>query len=165
MSIDSSPLTADGYALSQDEGETLWWESQLFRIKCSTAGLGLVDCVLERGSEPPMHIHTREDEFIWVLDGQVTVWIGEKIVTASTGGFVFMPRDVPHTFGVDGDGLARALLMYTPSGFERVFWDQRAADYVPGSSGPPAARHDLAVLGDAFEKAGLTITGPHPRDT
>jgi len=83
-------------------GRDLWWESQLFRIKCSTAGLGLVDCVLECGSEPPMHIYTREDEFIWVLDGQVTVWIGEKIVTASMGGFVFMPRTCPIPSGWTG---------------------------------------------------------------
>ena len=60
------------FALAAGEGETFWWESQLFTIKCSEAGLGLVDCTLEAGSEPPMHIHTRETEFIYVLDGQLT---------------------------------------------------------------------------------------------
>jgi quercetin dioxygenase-like cupin family protein len=164
MPIDTSIPTHPGYALAQHEGETLWWESQLFRIKTSTPDLGLVDCVLERGSEPPMHVHTREDEFIFVLDGQVSAWIGDEFVTARTGGMIFMPRDIPHTFGVDGDGLARALLFYTPSGFERVFWDRRTADYIPGHDGPPPARHDLDKLGAAFEEAGLTITGPHPRD-
>ena len=61
------------FALAAGGGETFWWESQLFTIKCSDGGLGLVDCTLEAGSEPPMHIHTRETEFIYVLDGELTV--------------------------------------------------------------------------------------------
>ena len=153
-----------GYALAASEGETAWWESQLFIIKNSARGLGLVDATLEAGSEPPMHIHTREDEYIYVLDGDITVWFGEETVTATTGGLIVMPRNIPHTFGVDGGRLCHILFLYTPNGFERVFWDQRTADYEPGVTGPPAARHDLARLGKAFEDAGLIITGPHPRD-
>ena len=152
------------FALAAGEGETFWWESQLFTIKSSGGGLGLVDCTLEAGSEPPMHIHTREAEFIYVLDGEVTAYVGDETLTAQPGGFVFMPRNVPHTFGVDGTGRARAFLMYTPNGFERVFSEHRTADYVPGVPGPEAARHDLTILGQAFENAGLIITGPHPRD-
>jgi quercetin dioxygenase-like cupin family protein len=152
------------FALAAGEGETFWWESQLFTIKCSEGGFGLVDCMLEAGSEPPMHIHTRETEFIYVLDGEVTAYVGDETLTAQPGGFVFMPRNVPHTFAVDGTGQARAFLMYTPNGFERVFSEHRTADYLPGVPGPEAARHDLTILGPAFEKAGLIITGPHPRD-
>ena len=54
--------------------------------------------------------------------------------------------------------------MHPPNGFERVFSDHRRADYVPGVPGPEAARHDLTILEQAFEDAGLIITGPHPRD-
>ena len=160
----TKPVAA-GFSLAQDEGETLWWESQLFTIKSSAGGLGLVDSYLEAGSEPPMHIHTREDEFIYVLDGEITAYVGDESLKAAAGGFVYMPRFVPHTFAVDGTGSAHALIMYTPSGFERVFWEHRTADYIPGVPGPTAARHDLAVLGQAFEDAGLIITGRHPRDT
>src|SRR5438128_676098 len=63
-----------------------------------------------------------------------------------------------------GTGKARVFLLYTPNGFERVFSEHRTADYIPGLPGPTAARHDLAVLGRAFDGAGLVITGPHPRD-
>ena len=159
----TDPLST-AFALAAGDGETFWWESQLFTIKCSEGGLGLVDCTLEAGSEPPMHIHTRETEFIYVLDGELTVYVADETLTAQPGGFVFLPRNVPHTFAVDGNGEARAFLMYTPNGFERVFSEHRTADYVPGVPGPVAARHDLAVLGRAFEDAGLIITGPHPRD-
>jgi quercetin dioxygenase-like cupin family protein len=152
------------FALAAGEGDTFWWESQLFTIKCSDGGLGLVDCTLEAGSEPPMHIHTRETEFIYLIDGELTVYVGDDTLTVQAGGFVFMPRNVPHTFAVDGTGEARAFLMYAPNGFERVFSDHRTADYVPGVPGPKAARHDLTILGKAFEDAGLIITGPHPRD-
>lgn len=164
---DSTTITdpvSMAFALAAREGETFWWESQLFTIKCSEGGLGLVDCTLEAGSEPPMHIHTRETEFIYVLDGELAVYVADERLTAEPGGFVFLPRNVPHTFAVDGTGEARAFLMYAPNGFERVFSDHRTADYVPGVPGPEAARHDLTTLGQAFEDAGLIITGPHPRD-
>ena len=80
------------FALAAREGETFWWESQLFTIKCSEGGLGLVDCTLEAGSEPPMHIHTRETEFIYVLDGELTAYVGDETLTAEPGGFVFLPE-------------------------------------------------------------------------
>jgi quercetin dioxygenase-like cupin family protein len=134
------------------------------RSSAQEAALGLVDCTLERGSEPPMHIHTRESEFIYVIDGELTAYVGDETLSVQTGGFVFMPRNVPHTFAVDGTGEARAFLMYAPNGFERVFSDRRTADYVPGVPGTQAARHDLTIVGQAFEDAGLIITGPHPRD-
>jgi quercetin dioxygenase-like cupin family protein len=164
---DTTPITdppSRAFALAAGEGETFWWESQLFTIKCSEGGLGLVDCVLEAGSEPPMHIHTREAEFIYVLEGELTVYVADETLSAQPGGFVFMPRNVPHTFAVDGTERARALLMYTPHGAERLFSEHRTADYEPGVPGPEPARHDLTVLGGAIEDAGMIITGPHPRD-
>ena len=51
-----------------------------------------------------MHIHTRETEFIYVIDGELTEYVGDATLTVQTGGFVFMPRNVPHTFAVDGTG-------------------------------------------------------------
>ena len=72
----------DGLRARRRRGETFWWESQLFTIKCSEGGLGLVDCTLEAGSEPPMHIHTRETEFIYVLDGELTVYVADETLTS-----------------------------------------------------------------------------------
>jgi len=124
--ITDPPSTA--FALAAGERETFWRGSQLFTIKCSGGGLGLVDCTLEAGSEPPMHIHTRETEFIYVIDGELTEYVGDATLTVQTGGFVFMPRNVPHTFAVDGTGEARAFLISAPNGFERVFSDHPTAD-------------------------------------
>ena len=75
---------------------------------------------VEVDSEPPMHIHTRDDEFIYVLDGDLTAYVGDELLNAQAGDFVCMPRDVPHTFALDGTGRARALVMRTPSRFELV---------------------------------------------
>jgi hypothetical protein len=78
----TDPLST-AFAVAAGEGETFWWESQLFTIKCSGGGLGVVDCTLERGSEPPMHIHTRETEFIYVIDGELTVYVGDDTLRFS----------------------------------------------------------------------------------
>ena len=63
------------------------------------------------------------------------------------------------------DPVSMAFVLAAGEG-ESFWWESqhRTADYVPGVPGPEAARHDLAVLGRAFEDAGLIITGPHPRD-
>jgi len=155
--------TNRGYVLGNGQGENLWWESQLHSIKASSSGLGLVDAMLEAGSQLPMHVHTREDEFIYVFEGTITAYVGEDMFTCGPGGFVFMPRDVPHTFAIEEPGRARALLMYTPNGFEKLFSQQRTAPYRPGVEGPAARPHDPAVLAAALEELGVTVTGPHPR--
>src|SRR5215472_16639474 len=72
-------------------------------------------------TSPPLHIHHREDESFWVLEGQVRFRCGDEDIDAGPGSFVFLPRDVPHTFVVEGDEGAHLLTLLTPGGFERYF--------------------------------------------
>ena len=100
-------LNAEGEAASRTfahepgEGEARWWFGGLATIKATKEQTGghytLVE-VLEPEGEGPLHVHYREDEGFWVLEGQLTFEVGEETIKAGPGSFVFGPKDVPHAF-------------------------------------------------------------------
>ena len=69
----------------------------------------------------PVHTHRREDEWSYVLEGEVGVELAGEVVIARPGDLVLKPRDVPHAFWNAGDAPARLLEVITPSGFEHFF--------------------------------------------
>ena len=69
----------------------------------------------------PLHTHTREDEYSFVLEGRVGVQLGEDVLEAGPGDLVFKPRGVPHTFWNAGDTDVRLLELISPAGFENYF--------------------------------------------
>ena len=86
-----------------------------------TAGLfGLMEELLIKGAEPPPHVHHREDESFFVLEGSMTVRVGDELFAAGPGSFVFCPRDVPHLLTLETEQV-RALTLVTPGGVEAFF--------------------------------------------
>ena len=112
----------DAFAVRGDEGEPRWWLGALAVIKATAADTGgqltVVD-VTDPPGEAPLHVHHREDEAFWVLDGEVTFEVGGKTIEASAGDLVFGPRGVPHRYKVEGAG-SRMLFILAPGGFENL---------------------------------------------
>jgi mannose-6-phosphate isomerase-like protein (cupin superfamily) len=69
----------------------------------------------------PLHRHTREDEYSFVLEGRMGALLGDEVVEAGPGDLVFKPRNEWHTFWNAGDGPCRILELISPAGFERFF--------------------------------------------
>jgi quercetin dioxygenase-like cupin family protein len=84
---------------------------------------------------PPPHVHEREDELTFVVEGTLEVRVGDETHVVSAGRSVFKPRGIPHAFAVVGDEPVRFLETLTPAGFERYFHDVAAA---LRDGGPPA---------------------------
>jgi len=101
---------------------------------------------------PPLHVHEREDESFYVLEGTYQFTFGDETVTLSEGGMVFLPRGVPHTFRNVGDTPGRLLNTVTPGGFEGFF---REIDALPKNQ--PL---DRAVVAEIAAKYGLTFLPP-----
>jgi quercetin dioxygenase-like cupin family protein len=124
----------DAFAVGGEEGEARWWLGALAVIKATAADTGgqltVLDVTDPPGVEAPLHVHHREDEAFWVLDGEVTFEVGGKTIEARAGDFIFGPRDVPHGYKV-GDAGSRMLLILTPGGFE---------DLVAATSDPAGSR-------------------------
>ena len=147
------------------EGERVWFTNNLMTIKAtaeSTNGAyGLVEAVAPPGSSPPLHIHHREDESFWILEGTLTVRCGEETFTAGPGAYMLLPRNVPHSFDVEGDVPARLLSMCTPGGFERYFV---AVGRPAENEGlPPAGPVDVELLRRVGREFGNEIVGPPMR--
>ena len=66
------------------------------------------------GGGPPLHIHTRHEEFFFVLEGEISFWLDGQVITRSAGGTAFVPRGVPHCFKNCSDKTARVLVLFTP---------------------------------------------------
>ena len=148
--------------LEPGEGETIWFLRNRMTIKAtaeSTGGAyGLVESLVAPGFSPPLHVHHREDEAFWVLEGEVTMCCGDKTFRAGAGAFVFLPRDVPHTFVVEGDKPARMLTLLTPGGGEGFFVQ---AGRPPEHDGlPPATPPDIPTLKRVGDLFGAEIVGP-----
>jgi mannose-6-phosphate isomerase-like protein (cupin superfamily) len=74
-----------------------------------------------RALAAPLHLHTREDEYSFVLEGRMGALLGEEVVEAGPGDLVFKPRNQWHTFWNAGDEPCRILEIISPAGFERFF--------------------------------------------
>jgi mannose-6-phosphate isomerase-like protein (cupin superfamily) len=77
--------------------------------------------IVPRGLAAPVHLHTREDEFSFVLEGRWGFMLGATVVHAEPGDLVFKPRDVWHTFWNATDRPARLLEIISLAGFEQLF--------------------------------------------
>ncbi len=108
-------------AVARDEGEARWWFSCLAVIKTTAADTGgqltIVEVTEPPGAEGPLHVHHREDEGFWLLEGDATFEVGDTTIEAHAGDYVFGPRDIPHRYTVGAAG-ARMLFIFTPGGFE-----------------------------------------------
>jgi quercetin dioxygenase-like cupin family protein len=90
------------YALAKEEGQAVWFLGTLLIVKATgeqTGGaFGLVDNVLPAGFASPYHTHRNEDESFYVVEGEMTFYVGDERVKAEAGAFAYGPRGVPHGF-------------------------------------------------------------------
>jgi quercetin dioxygenase-like cupin family protein len=150
-------------ALPAGEGEASWFLGTLATVKASartTAGrVAVIEHLAPRGTGSPLHVHHREDEWFYIVDGELTLWVGGQVITAPSGSFVYGPRDVPHTFTVSSD-TARFLLVTEPAGFEefmRAFSEPATELVIP----PPATEPpDVQAMTRLAAEYGIEILGP-----
>jgi quercetin dioxygenase-like cupin family protein len=150
-------------ALAPEEGDALWAFGFLATLKASSettdGRVAVIEHLGPRGAGSPLHVHHREDEWFYVLNGELTFWIGGEVVHAPAGSFVYGPRDVPHTFLVASEQ-AQFLLVAEPAGFDAFF---RAAS-VPAERHemPPAPTEppDIEGLTALAAMFGIEILGP-----
>lgn len=157
------------FARNRGEGKSYWYNGNLMTFMLSgeegRGGLSVVDVYFRTGEEPPMHVHHREDELYYVLDGELTFYVGDESLEAQAGTLVFLPRDIPHSFWVKGQGMVRMLLLWYPSGqFEAYFGEagEEAPEAIipppPGPPDPETVKHWSELL----DRHGIEVVGPPP---
>jgi mannose-6-phosphate isomerase-like protein (cupin superfamily) len=112
----------------------------------SGGGFSLVEHPMSsRALGAPMHRHTREDEYSYVVEGRIAVLLGDQLLEARPGDLVFKPRQQWHTFWNASDDPARILEIISPAGFERYF-----ADLVALGGSRVAPPHALKALAERY---------------
>lgn len=157
---------ARAYGLGEGEGDARWWLGvTLATIKATGKETGgryaLVEVLEPEGEEAPLHVHHREDEGFYVLEGELTFEIGEEKIKAGPGSFVFGPKDVPHRYTVQS-GPARLLFVLSPAGFEELIYatsePARELTLPPQPDGPPDPA-EMEQLGAIVRQYGCEILG------
>src|SRR5205809_3374462 len=131
--MDATATTLKVIGASEGKGGFLGSIGVRFMIDGSEAGerFSLVEHPMSaRALAAPLHLHTREDEYSFVLEGRMGALLGDDVVEAGPGDLVSKPRGQWHTFWNAGDEPARILEIISPAGFERFF-----AELAPLSSG------------------------------
>src|SRR3712207_6640474 len=164
------------FELKEGEGNARWWGGGLATIKATGKETGnlysIVEVLEPHGARAPLHLHRKEDEAFYVLEGEMTFQIGEETIKAQPSSFVFGPKDVPHTYTVDS-GPARLLFLLSPPGFEgfveAISKPAKARTLPPSESEDPsdedettgeAESESFAVLEARY---GCEIVGTPPR--
>ncbi|HWB95985.1 MAG TPA: cupin domain-containing protein, partial [Bryobacteraceae bacterium] len=112
--------------------------------------LAILESITPPGGGPPYHVHHREEEGFYVLEGEFLFEIGDRRIHAKPGDFLLAPRDIPHCFQNVGQTTGRKLVIVQPSGLELFFADIAAV------AGPP----DPAKMVPIFHQYGLELLGP-----
>jgi quercetin dioxygenase-like cupin family protein len=155
--------TVSPIALRREEGEALWFLGVLATIKASaetTDGrVAVIEHHAPQGMGSPLHVHRREDEWFYVIEGSLTFWVGGQVIEAPAESFVYGPRDIPHTFVVTSPE-ARFLLVTEPAGFESfvrtLAEPAQTLTLPPASSLPPDPERMTAIAAEY----GIEILGP-----
>jgi quercetin dioxygenase-like cupin family protein len=140
--------------------DAYWWQGALMQIKARSedtdAALGLVEATFPPDFGPPLHVHSREGEGFYVLEGEIRFRQGDDEFVGGPGTWVWGPPGVAHAFRTGSEG-ARALVVVAPGGFERMF----EAGGVPATSPePPIETYDPAAAEALGERFGFEVVGP-----
>ena len=158
------PITKP-YRITSGEGlDNVWWKTGRMTVKASGAETGQAFSQIEsegpRGDATPRHMHHNEDETFYVLEGEVTIYVGDHRMDLQAGDYCFAPRGIPHASIVRSDR-ARYLTTLSPAGLEQLFVELG----VPVTGDEPPADAVMPPpdeIGRIFGGYGVDIIGPPP---
>lgn len=133
MSVSDPVLTGPGAGRTVTSGRGSSAELKIAGEQ-SEGDWAVVEWRLCAGDEPPIHIHTREDETLYVLEGAITAFVGDEQIEVEAGSYAALPKDVPHGLIVRGDEV-RLLVTLAPAGAEYLFVPRDESDADPAKFG------------------------------
>jgi mannose-6-phosphate isomerase-like protein (cupin superfamily) len=119
-----------------------------------------LEALIPPGGGPPLHVHSREEESFFILEGEVTFQLGEETLVATTGMFANVPIGLKHCFQNKSNRQARMLITVAPAGLEEMFIEVGTALSEGTSQGIPPTPDDIQRLLNAAPRYGITIFPP-----
>ncbi len=148
---------------STAERKPFWFLGGQARILLPGAATGKALALMEfsdpAGHAPPQHTHQNEEELWFVLDGEVTFFVGDQRHDLVAGQVAYGPRGVPHSYLVRSGEGARLAVAFSPASIEEFF---KASGTPVAEAGELPPAFDLAAVVAAAEAFHLRVTGPPP---
>jgi quercetin dioxygenase-like cupin family protein len=146
------------------EGRTIAVVGDVYRFLATgedTNGrYALWEALVSPGGGPPPHVHSREEEGFYVLEGEITFFIGEQRLVASAGMFANMPVGTPHSFKNETGKPARMLISVAPAGLEQMFFEVGVPVPPGATTAAPPTKAEIERLLAAAPRYGVAIKLP-----
>lgn len=147
------------------EGRTIGVVGDIYRFLAigeDTDGrYALMEAIVPPGGGPPPHIHSREEEGFYILEGEITFQLGEERFVAVAGTFANMPVGSLHSFKNESSKPAKMLISVAPAGLEKMFFEV-GVPVAPGSTFVlPPTREEIEKLLEIAPRYGIEIKLPH----
>jgi len=120
----------------------------------------LWEAIVPPGGGPPPHVHSREEEGFYVLEGEITLTINGKPLVAGPGVFANMPVGTPHSFKNEGSRPARMLISVAPAGLEKMFFEFGVSLPEGSATALPPTKEEIERLLAVAPKYGIEIKLP-----
>ena len=120
------------------------------------------EAIVPPGGGPPPHVHSREEEGFYILEGEITLQAGDQRIVATAGMFVNMPIGMPHSFKNESSKPAKMLIMIAPAGLENMFFEVGVPLADGSTSALPPTQEEIEKLLKVAPKYGIEILLPHP---
>jgi len=115
------------------------------------------EALVPPGGGPPPHVHTREAESFYVLEGEMTFRAGDETVRAGTGAFVHLPPGLAHSFKNESGAPARMIITVTPAGLEEMFFEVGTELAEGTTTALPPTHEEIERLLAAAPRYGVEI--------
>jgi quercetin dioxygenase-like cupin family protein len=118
------------------------------------------EAIVPPGGGPPPHVHSREEEGFYILEGEIVLQIGDKRTVASTGMFANMPVGTPHSFKNESGKPARMLISVAPAGLEEMFFEVGVPVAQGATTASPPSKEEIGKLLEIAPRYGIEIRLP-----
>jgi len=146
------------------EGRTIAVVGDVYRFLATgedTSGkYALFEALVSPGGGPPPHVHSREEEGFYVLEGEITFFVGDQRLVANAGMFANMPVGTPHSFKNESGKPARMLISVAPAGLEKMFFEVGVSLPEGATTALPPTQEEIERLLAVAPKYGIEIRLP-----
>jgi mannose-6-phosphate isomerase-like protein (cupin superfamily) len=120
----------------------------------------LWEAIVPPGGGPPLHVHSREEEGFFILEGEITFQVGSERMVAKAGMFANMPVGMPHSFKNESSRLAKMLISVAPAGLEQLFFEVGVPLAEGATTALPPTQEEIEKLLAVAPKYGIEIRLP-----
>lgn len=150
--------------LHPGEGGSFWLTTDLHTFKAVGEDTGGSFAISELTARPefgpPPHIHHREDESFYILEGEFEFMDDGRTFTAGAGSFVYLPKGRLHMHRAAGDAPARALVLMTPAGVEKFIQEAGEPATDTSSAPPPPEMPEIQRIVEIAQGYGIEVPPP-----